>query len=548
MCSLATCQDACIDGLTACLGGCVDALSDPRHCGGCGQACGFDEVCLNGLCTTSCPPGTADCDGACVVLEGDPANCGRCGRFCFPGQVCVNGTCGPECPPNTSTCGHVCADVSTHPSHCGACSSPCAPNQGCAGGACVCDGTWLECNSDPGDGCETDPAVDVEHCGGCGQACAANQVCEDGACACAESFGDCDLDPANGCEAGIPNGVCPCVPGEKRDCYLGPPETRGQGICRDGEETCQADGVNWGTCDGMQLPEVEDCNNGVNDDCLGGIDDGLDLDGDGFPSCVDCCDNPTQCGAPEVVLPGGFDFPGNMVDDDCDGLVDNTPPSDCSSGPFLNNTSGDELARAMDICWFTNGDPMAWGLISASIARSNGAGAVDQLQTAVLDDFGATVLPEANGTLAVISSGTARAIGDAGHQDPEANSYSSSSSGVSAPIDYLTQHGGMLEAAAGCPNGDPLVNDSVLLKLQMRAPPNAHGLSFSLRFYSAEYPEYLCDSFNDFFLAMSYSSHPDIPRIATSLSTSTTTRVGQQRVLHHLPVKQLWLLLQRPRQ
>jgi hypothetical protein len=29
---------------------CVDPRSDPRHCGGCGRACGSNELCLDGLC------------------------------------------------------------------------------------------------------------------------------------------------------------------------------------------------------------------------------------------------------------------------------------------------------------------------------------------------------------------------------------------------------------------------------------------------------------------------------------------------------------------
>ena len=54
------------------------------------------------------------------------------------------------------------------------------------------------------------------------------------------------------------------------------------------------------------------------------VDEDVDADGDGFTTCGgDCCDS-TECANPALVNPGAFDVPGNGVDDDCDGMVDNT--------------------------------------------------------------------------------------------------------------------------------------------------------------------------------------------------------------------------------
>lgn len=53
---------SCPDGETACGSQCIDTLSDPSHCGGCGQACGTGELCMEGVC--GCPDGLDVCDPA----------------------------------------------------------------------------------------------------------------------------------------------------------------------------------------------------------------------------------------------------------------------------------------------------------------------------------------------------------------------------------------------------------------------------------------------------------------------------------------------------
>jgi hypothetical protein len=45
-------------------------------------------------------------------------------------------------------------------------------------------------------------------------------------------------------------------------------------------------------------------------------------------------------------------------------------------------------------------------------------------------------------------------------------------------------------------------NDSVMLYLRLRAPTNAKAFSFNSYFLSAEYPEYVCTTFNDQFIAL----------------------------------------------
>ena len=100
------CKDTCAKiGLTECLGECLDILSDPRACGGCGVACqpGGDHqvaVCTKGLCGVECLEGFADCngdpvDGCEVDLRMNPLHCGACGQRCDvgAGQPCIEGKC-----------------------------------------------------------------------------------------------------------------------------------------------------------------------------------------------------------------------------------------------------------------------------------------------------------------------------------------------------------------------------------------------------------------------------------------------------------------------
>ncbi|MCB9642120.1 MAG: hypothetical protein H6728_03520 [Myxococcales bacterium] len=66
---------------------------------------------------------------------------------------------------------------------------------------------------------------------------------------------------------------CDCKPGDKRECYTGPNNTAGVGICKKGEETCDASGK-WGACLGEVVPQTEVCDNQDND-CDGKTDETL---------------------------------------------------------------------------------------------------------------------------------------------------------------------------------------------------------------------------------------------------------------------------------
>ncbi len=72
---------------------------------------------------------------------------------------------------------------------------------------------------------------------------------------------------------GLVDEGCPCMPSATQACFDGMASWRMRGRCRDGRQTCGADGQ-WGMCSGSVLPTAETCNN-IDDDCDGAIDDGL---------------------------------------------------------------------------------------------------------------------------------------------------------------------------------------------------------------------------------------------------------------------------------
>ena len=64
-------------------------------------------------------------------------------------------------------------------------------------------------------------------------------------------------------------GASACEPGAVEDCYAGPADTEGIGICRAGTKTCDAEGLNYSACEGEVSPGVETCASDQDEDCDG---------------------------------------------------------------------------------------------------------------------------------------------------------------------------------------------------------------------------------------------------------------------------------------
>lgn len=118
----------------------------------------------------------------------------------------------------------------------------------------------------------------------------------------------------------------------EENCYSGPENTQGRGVCKAGKKVCEG-GV-WSACKGEVKPGPEDCN-GQDDDCNGKIDDGLATQEcylgptptKGVGACkagVRNCDSDkgkwTECLG--QVLPAGKEVCGDGIDNDCNGQTD----------------------------------------------------------------------------------------------------------------------------------------------------------------------------------------------------------------------------------
>ncbi|MBK8256074.1 MAG: hypothetical protein IPK82_25825 [Polyangiaceae bacterium] len=406
----------------------------------------------------------------------------------------------------------------------------CPTNSVCNG--CTCEPaaecqTYADCSV--ADGCCSGECVhldgDSENCGACGNICSyPNGVgqCILGTCAlagCVPGFSDCDLNEGNGCETA---GTCICVPGSVKPCYTGPSGTNGVGACVSGIQECLGS-MGWSLCQSEVTPVAEICN-GVDDDCDGVVDNVADADGDGWNVCNgDCCE--LGCtDHPELVNPGAFEMPGNGVDDDCNGVTgDSDPPPTCTDPALETPTTSLELVKAMDLCRFTTEDAAlpfkVWGVISSNLTLVDGAGAPNDVQVGVLSGFGLNVLPEYGSTLAAISSGTARDEDDPGFIYPQ-NGYTPDQFGnyvagtqVSIPSGFLGADGQVPMGCGMCTNGTICATafDSAALKVRIRTPTNARRFEVRTRMYTAEYPDNICSEYNDFFVALLKSQHPNTP-------------------------------------
>lgn len=326
-----------------------------------------------------------------------------------------------------------------------------------------------------------------------------------------------------------------CEPGTSEVCYSGPTGTQGVGPCQSGTRVCGSDGQ-WGECAGEVVPAGEACSNGIDDNCNGEVDEEADQDGDGFTNCGgDCCDSANEgCASPELVNPGAFEAPGNMVDDDCDGTVDNVAAANCDAALTSNSTTAADYAAAMDICQTSTVTDTKWGLISARLTRADGTGAPLPAQHSIRPNFGNTVV-QSGGAFTVLSTGNAAAPGQTNpafldFQRGSVNNGLGLGGASAFPADFLAAHNGILPNAPGCPNVDQgsTANDPVMLELEIRAPTNAKSFSFSMNFMSSEYPEWTCSLFNDFFVVLLDSTFAGTPANPADKNLAIYTSAANQ--------------------
>jgi hypothetical protein len=212
-----------------------------------------------------------------------------------------------------------------------------------------------------------------------------------------------------------------------------------------------------------------------------------DSDGDGFTVAMGDCNDCTQ-----QMNPGSFDYPGNGVDEDCNGAPDDEVIG-CDNPVDIGYGDPFEGARAIGLC--RQQTAQSWGLMNAAYVKADGTPGMADLGHGILPLFGPNVTPREGNRMLALSSGTARTPGDPGWQSPNG-------------ADMLTeslQPPGFPVPAPACPQVVPSGNqafDPAALELTIRVPSNANAFQFDFTFYTYEFPIYICSQFNDFFVAI----------------------------------------------
>ena len=142
--------------------------------------------------------------------------------------------------------------------------------------------------------------------------------------------------------------------------------------------------------------------------------------------------------------------------------------------------SAQSLADAMDI-------PAT--AIESATATVQGTGS----SVKVVSKWGLNNLPRSGSTMLVLSTGVAADATMAGFIPPVPGT-----NFLSTAPDPFTASSFTRE---GCDAPDGNVSDLTILRVQVRAPAGATALKFDHNFFSSEYPEWVCNAYNDRFVA-----------------------------------------------
>lgn len=221
-----------------------------------------------------------------------------------------------------------------------------------------------------------------------------------------------------------------------------------------------------------------------------------DVDGDGFGddatatntcgpiegfvlSSGDCDDNDA------LTNPFAYEFL-DAVDNNCNGDIDET--NSCDGATALDTEDPVLAAGAMGLCKLSLG-PGDWGLVEAAWAEPDGSAPPVSgnfhIGHGVESAFGTGVQPLEGDRILVLSTGAARQPASPDYSAELNKGYSSGS------IE------GTLYVPLGCAELNTSSFDGIALEVVLRAPPGTTSFDFQARYYTKDWPSFVCGGFVD---------------------------------------------------
>lgn len=204
----------------------------------------------------------------------------------------------------------------------------------------------------------------------------------------------------------------------------------------------------------------------------------------------------------------GYADQDEIYGDDFDGF----DPPPCDAGLPTQPADPKDYAKALDLCSVVAPGAQTSGLVGASLSKVDGTGSPAVSSHAVRPHFGSGTQPRFGTSIVMLSSGSAAGSGDVSPAfvafEPGDNHGISSA----LPADWLAANGNAIPRPPACPAVPvSLARDPVMLTLNVRVPGNAHSFSIDVNYFGADFPEWVCSSLNDVFVALLDSSYNGLP-------------------------------------
>ncbi len=268
------------------------------------------------------------------------------------------------------------------------------------------------------------------------------------------------------------------------------PHTCGDNI-KEGPEACDGDTVACAVLDpGKYQSGTAFCNEGCTaydlaacveiepSECGNDIREGIEVCDGGLANCVDI---------DPLLYSGGKAY----CLEDCSGYLTDTcteKPLECESTLLTTSKDPYDYAKAIGLC---AGVPVAEILLPSGVTGAN------VNSNALLTALGSVITPRGGDKLLALSTGQA--------MNPPSNTSFDQTTTSTAPGDWYAANGDAYPSSPACGSGTGATGnalDGVMAQFELDVPPTVHSFSFDIYFLSVEYPQYVCSSYNDLFVAL----------------------------------------------